>query len=253
MYVWPRLPTSSARVELQSLHASDPMTLRSTSALSHPEAAPVAVGGTPVTTAVISTVRDRVRALADSLGFPAELPRPSVSSFDGPATRILHEEMNIIPADAASEEVWNFLSLVVLPDVAVWRYPGRADERLLGRPRNVFRRLWWRGETIGADLIDVPRGLGEDELVGIMERPTLAANPRTARMLAQVLVERGDEVGVARSEVMRDLAKRFLRQQAVICVDILPDAGVRAILDSCICETAASIGSSTQPLARSPE
>ncbi len=190
---------------------------------------------------VIVTLRDRVRALSDKLGFPADLPRQNVSDFDRPATRILHETMNIIPADAASEDVWNFLSLIVLPDIAVWRFPARADERLLGRPRNTFRRLWWRGETVGADLIDGPNGLGEDELVNIMERATLAANPRTAALLARVIVERGSEAPTGRSELMRDVSKRFLRHQAVINVDVISDSEVQQILDSCVDEAVKSL------------
>lgn len=187
------------------------------------------------------SVRERIRVVADSLGFPEELRRPNVASFDQPATRILHNQMGIVPADAASDEVWNFVTLVLLPDVAVWRFPGRADERLLGRPRNVFRRLWWRAETVGADVIDAPRGLGEDELVNIMEKTTIAANPRTASLLAQLIFERGDETGIARSELMRDVTKRFLRQQAVLCMDVLCDATVQEILEVCFRDAVASL------------
>ncbi len=55
-------------------------------------------------------------------------------------------------------------------------------------------------------------------------------------------VERGDGVGVARSDVMRDVAKRFLRKQAVVGIDVLSDASVQAILDECLDEAAVSLG-----------
>jgi hypothetical protein len=35
-----------------------------------------------------------------------------------------------------SFRVWSFLTLVVLTDVGVWRFSGKADDRLLGRPRD---------------------------------------------------------------------------------------------------------------------
>lgn len=148
--------------------------------------------------------------------------------------------MQSVPADAASRHVW-FVALVVLPDLAVWRFPGRADERLLGQPRNVFRRLWWRAETVGSDLIDAQRGLGEDELVNIMERPTLAANARTARRLAQLLFEKGDATGLPRSELMRDVSKRVLRRQAVMCLDALPDDLLTEVLGDCFDEAIRSL------------
>lgn len=145
--------------------------------------------------------------------------------------------------------MWNFLTLLVLPDVAVWRFPGRADERLLGRSRNVFSRLWWRGEVVGADLIDVRSGLGEDELVNIMERPTLAANPTVARSLARIILERGAEVPVARSELMRDVSKRFLRAQAVLCVDALDPDEIWALSERCFDDSVPSLTSPPIPAA----
>ena len=107
----------------------------------------------------------------------------------------------------------------------------------MGRPRNVFRRLWARADVIGVDLIDAPDGLGEDELVNIFERPTLSANPRVARALAEAIVQRGRSTGLARSEVMRDAAKRVLRQQAVISLDVLDDEQLGAVMDRCLLES----------------
>ena len=54
--------------------------------------------------------------------------------------------LEIIPADAAHDETWNFLTLVVFPDVAVQRFPDMHVDRMIGTPRNV----------LGTDL--VPRG-----------------------------------------------------------------------------------------------
>lgn len=185
-----------------------------------------------------------MQALADEKGFPSPLDRASVAQFDRPATRILHEVMEIVPADAASEEVWNFVTLVLLPDVATWRFPDRSTDRMLGRPRNVFRRLWWRAEIVGSDLIDISDGLGEDELVNIMERSTLAASPALARAVAQAVVLRGSSVKAARSELMRDLAKRVLRAQAVLCIEALDSGAVSELVERCLAESISSLAPS---------
>ena len=87
------------------------------------------------------------------------------------------------PHEASHEEVWSYLTCCWLLDVAVWRFGAEADERrYIGNVnRNTFRRLWWRGRSWAE--IDLTR-LGEDELVNIMERPTIAADRRLARAIA---------------------------------------------------------------------
>jgi hypothetical protein len=103
--------------------------------------------------------------------------------------------------------VWSFLRLVLLPEIGPWRSFDRAQDRLLGHPRNVFRPSWWRAHVLGAGLDAVPEGqpLGEDELVQIMERPTLAANPAVARAVRDGVFRGAPHVAAARSELARDL------------------------------------------------
>lgn len=220
--VWPRLSEAPARQILRDIVDLDPRKLREIATIHHPDAAPVEIGGHRVDDSVIEELRDRIRERAGICGFPEPLNKGAVGGFDRPVTRILHSTMNIVPADAASERVWNYVTLVLLPDVAVWRWPMRATNRLLGHPRNAFRRLWWRAEVVGPDLIDAPNGLGEDELVNIMERSTIAASSRLSRALAEKIFN--SQTSMARSEVMRDSAKRLLRIQAVLATDILADS-----------------------------
>jgi hypothetical protein len=223
-YVYPRLPTAAALHHLREFADRPPADLRHLSAVEHPDAAPVATGGSPVPTEVLRDVAREVRLLADHLAFPDELGRARVADFDIPCGLLLHDRMRIVPADAAAEGVWSFLSLVVLPDVAVWRFPSRAQDRLTGRPRNVFRRPWWRVEILGqagsGTLDEGGAPLGEDEMVQIMERPRLAANPAVARSVARVL-RRSTVTPGGRSELMRDLAKRYLRLMPVVSLDSL--------------------------------
>lgn len=244
LFVWPRLPVGPAKLILERLKSSDPLSLREDAALRHDDAAPIAVGGQPVKEERVRALQERIRGIAEGYGYPHRFTRPVGTPFDQKVTRVLHETMAIVPADAASEEVWNFLSLVVLPDVAVWRWPGRADNRLLGHPRNVFRRLWWRAEVVGSDLIDVPGGLGEDELVNIMERTSLAADVRLARALGRAVHTLADIGGVARSEIMRDAGKRMLRLQSVLCFELMDDEAIASSVGSAVSESIAALADS---------
>ena len=104
----------------------------------------------------LSEVRKKIVALANELGFPEQLGRQAVRNFDQPAADILYNSIDLVPAEAANGEIWNFLTLVLLPDIAAWRYPNidaKYDfERWLGGDRNVFRKLWWRQATLGKTL-----------------------------------------------------------------------------------------------------
>ena len=153
-----------------------------------------------------------VRDLAARDGYPN---RPTVrqrNAFDAECAGRLLDRMEIVTADAAHDGVWAFIGCVLLPDIGWWRFSERSPARLLGGPRNAFGRLWWRartllernGEQAGGGVLD---RLGEDELVQVMERPSLAGNPRVARQLCQSFLSAvGREGTINRMELMRDSA-----------------------------------------------
>src|SRR3954463_12324526 len=131
-----------------------------------------AVGGSRMPEAELTALRVAIVHQAREHGFPNELNDPS--QFDGRCARLLHERLAITPHEASHEEVWSYLTCCWLLDVAIWRFGADADERrFIGNVnRNTFRRLWWRAEVLG-EAVDLEL-LGEDELVNIMERPTIA-------------------------------------------------------------------------------
>jgi hypothetical protein len=157
--------------------------------------------------------------------------------FDGRCARALHAALPISPHEAAEEAVWSHLTVCWLMDVAVWRWGGMRDDRRFRGDinRNTFRRLWWRAEVFGPD-IDLTQ-LGEDELVNIMERPTISSNRRLARSLARAFLDRvrdGDDAG--RMMLMRDAGKRLVRLTPIIDFHSLDDAEledvIRTVLDA---------------------
>jgi hypothetical protein len=157
--------------------------------------------------------------------------------------------MNIVPADAANDGVWTFLACQLLPDVATWRFPDRHEERLLGTARNTFRRLWWRayildGGRSTSDNTIVVNELGEDEVVQVMERPSLAGNARLARRMCLVFLELVVRTPqVSRMELMRDTAKRLIRLTPFIALDALDDDILADILRSAFSESAGTLRS----------
>ncbi|WP_312573989.1 hypothetical protein, partial [Staphylococcus saprophyticus] len=83
--------------------------------------------------------------VAEDCGFPEAMARSQVRDFDQRAAAVLYDSLDLVPAEAANQEIWNYLTLSVLPDIAAWRYPNISRspsfERWLGVDRNVFRKL----------------------------------------------------------------------------------------------------------------
>lgn len=235
--LYPRLPRHLARQVIADRHGVGHEQLRNLAELSHPDAEPSATGGHPADTSKLEEVQLAIREVAKRAGFPKPLGG-STQSFDRPCGSVLFNTMNIVPADAAEEGVWSFLTLIVVPEIGPWRFPAQAEERLVGRPRNVLRRTWWRAWALGPDLSYAPEGcepLGEDESVQIMERPSLGGNRRTARAF-QTAVWRAEQQGLAvpRSELMRQLARRGRAVKSHIQLDALTDEALDDLLDQII-------------------
>lgn len=232
--LYPRLHRAAAQRILTGRSALTVEELGDLGALEHPEAAPSATGGHPVSTDKLRDIQTAIREVAAAAGFPKP-PAGSTQTFDRPCGSVLYRLMDIVPADAAEEGVWSFLTLILVPEIGPWRFPRQSDERILGHPRNVLRRLWWRAWALGPDLDFAPEGckpLGEDESVGIMERPSLGGNRRSARALQDALW-RAELAGltVPRSELMRQLARRLRATKSHISLDSLTDGALRELLD----------------------
>ena len=251
IFLYPRLPRVASRTIIAQSASSTLRELRDGSALTHPDAAPSATGGTPVPPSVLLKVQQEMRQIADRFEFPKPLSLAGQQEIDRLWGTYLRASMGIIPGDAAEEGVWSFLSLVVLPELAPWRFPGRTEERLLGRPRNTLRRLWWRAWTLGPNLSWAPEGcmpFVEDEYVQIMERTSVAGNTRTARAFQQA-VWRAEhaEIPMGRSDVVRELLPRLRAMLSYLCLDIIADSELDDLLNELLDEVLTANGHLTVP------
>lgn len=188
-----------------------------------------AVGGARIDPSTLETLRADILELATAHGMPDQIR--DVPTFEGRGARLIRDALPMTPHEASHEEVWSYLTCCWLLDVAVWRFGADAsDDRFIGHiNRNTFRRMWWREEVLGA-AVDLTR-LGEDELVNIMERPTLYADARVARAIAHEFltrVERGDVPD--RMRLMREATKRLLRLTPFLAFTALADAQVDIVV-----------------------
>lgn len=210
-----------------------------------------AMAGTPVPRETLQKVAEQVRNLAVELGYPDEqIARGNVRLFDRPAGAVLHDLMQISPAEASRSEVWNYVSLIWLCDVAVWRFPSRETYRIMGagygptanrRNRNAFGRLWWATEVLDSEArLSVADGsgepLGEDEIVGIMERSNaIAPAPVVAQTLAKhgrmFFYENGERMTLSRQDFFRELGKYVTRLRAVVNISALGEEEVSDLME----------------------
>ena len=230
-YVYPRLPLSRAMALLEEhracFEAGGYRALEEAVAYSHPHAAPVATGGRVALHGDIEKVRLAVlEEMGPLLDRRTDYTRDSIR-FDVTLGNALHSALAIVPADAAHDDTWSFLTLVVFPDLAARRFRTMHDDRMLGRPRNVLRRVWQRAEVLGDALYEHPRPLGEDEAVGLFERTALARNRRLVRIAAlEVMDSRADN----RSQWAREMYKFLQYRTGPLLLDALNDEDLLSIV-----------------------
>ncbi|ORB66671.1 DUF6339 family protein [Mycolicibacterium tusciae] len=244
MIVLPRLAREPALQLLTSLPVSDIRLLAAAMPDMSQSVTYTPVGGTRISDSELHALRDEILALAREYGMPSSIQNPS--EFEGRAARLLRQRLDISPNEASHEEVWTYLTCCWLLDVAVWRFGAQADRRrFVGNiNRNTFRRLWWRAEVLGPE-IELTQ-LGEDELVNIMERPTIAADLRLARGVAREFLSRVDRgAAESRMQLMREAMKRLLRLTPMVSFAALDDNELNSTIEEIF--NAAAAGLSDQP------
>lgn len=241
--IYPELGAGVAREPIETLRHAQADSLVDAVSLNHPDATYPPVGATRADPLQIEELRARVMTVAEFHGFPAPRGRRT-AGFDRDCAIALHEAMGIAPHAASSVGMWTFITVCVLPDVAVWRFPEPGVDRLSGHVnRNVFRRLWWRVEILGVPP-DVPDAIWdrEDVLVQIMERPGLSGNPSVARILADVFRAGTEDRAEAQyQELMRDFQLRIMRTSALIRLDLLTRDELIRLLSEHMVDTRAQI------------
>ncbi|WP_329069550.1 DUF6339 family protein [Amycolatopsis sp. NBC_01480] len=234
--LFPRLLPAQAQV-LYSSHRLLPVeSLKEQAALHYDSAVYVATGGDRVRERDLDDLRKAVVTAARQHGFPGAATPKNRNDFDREVAELLHRTMGVAPAEAASRDIWVFLALVVLPDVAFWRFDGKTDERFLAKDltRHVFGRLWWRAHLVHDPASAEPYAalyiLGEGAFDQIYaRRRALGGSPQLVRAILHVW-NGIDTTGLNESELLKDFLKRLLRLGAFMSFETLQDEQLRAEL-----------------------
>ena len=259
--LYPRVPNSQAKERVEELQSLPLDKLFELSELEPSGIVFAPTGGVRIDVCELGQLRDGIRECAQLLGYPS--PNASRSKFDMVMTRWIHSNMRIRVTEASQFGVWSYIGLYLVPELARWRFPGEKDKptgakRFLGSSRglrNVLGRLWWRGEYLRQEpgtfifpelpsalddlsrlwLTNEPYGLvsllGEDELVGITERPTLSGNRAFCRSVARALVvSHAKAPRVTRSQLLRDAMKRIYRLGGIMTFEALDELTLYNVL-----------------------
>ena len=199
-----------------------------------------------VTEQELQHLRTGIVGIATEHGYPVPRPRGGHAPFDQQLAIHLYEQMGVVPAEAAAGGIWSFLALVLLPDIAAWRYPDRHRDRFIGADlmigssnRHVFGRLWARVHILGAE---ASSGLGEDNVVQFFERSTFGGDPRLARAIGETHIHTIAANRVIQSqELMRDAMKRLRRLAVVVSFGALGNDQLRRLLEEVFATSAAAL------------
>lgn len=238
----PQLPAAGAMPLLEAIASADPAELDPGTQLRHPQAFTLPTGGLPVEDGLLVQLRDPVVAAARDHGFPSVRPAGFLA-FELMVAEILAEWPPLWngrdpSGEALRNDCWTFLTIVVLADVAAWRWPsgegspGRKawQGRMLGGMRNTFQRIFRRVMCLdrGPDHPDrwgLIRDLQEDDFSAILERPGLSSNRDIAVCLAEEYIamkRRLQSLGAAaRTSVYRQATKAVRAYGVVQPLDLL--------------------------------
>ena len=247
----PRLdPSPAVSKTVEELAVASLETCQSARSVSHPLAWHDPLGGTPIDHAVLARLAERLTDAARLGGYPSEVDRDTRTA-DIEMSIVLYETLGLAPAAAIEPGVWNFLSVVLVPDLVRWRFPAREggsrealiDRWLVGGRsfRQAFERLWWRACLLRDARSEDPwatlRRLLEDDFIALVERPHLVGYSDAVLALARTVLARVDRGGVNQGSLMRAAAKRLLRRAAFVELHALDAKGLDALMDG-ICREA---------------
>ncbi|MFJ4788932.1 DUF6339 family protein [Streptomyces sp. NPDC088794] len=231
-FLYPRLLSEQARPLFEEYRHLTITELSSRFTVTHESAVYVATGGDRVAPNQLRELRDGVLNLAKQAGFPDSSDRTRNAEFDLRLASLLHAEMGMVPAEAASRDVWAFFALALLPDVAFWRYPQPPRDRVLGTDltRHVFGRLWWRAQLVRSPGDPEPYAaleiLGEAAFDQIYaRRAALGGSPHLVRAILRVWRDL-DLSGLNERDALRDFLKRLLRLAPFVLFDGIDEAAL---------------------------
>lgn len=252
--LYPRLLAGQAKPLFEEFNRLTISELTERVSTNHDSVVYAATGGDRVPEAHLLLIREAILEIAKESGFPEKGTTKDNARFDLRIAEFLHSQAKLMPAEAASGDVWAFLGLMVLPDVAYWRYPSPPRDRVLGTDitRHVFGRMWWRAQLVYTPESQSPyealNVLGEEAFDQIYSRrKALGGSPYLVKAILRVWNEldltplRGK---ITARDALRDFLKRLLRLAPFMLFEALEEKQLDAELRTTLHETVTAVVSS---------
>lgn len=250
----PQIPASVAESLLTQLSLSRSFDLDPGDELRCAQAIIQPTGGLPITDTPLKDLRAAIVSAARSHGFPDSRPA-SFLRFELEVAQVLAAWSPLWNAqgtpsgEALRNDCWTFITLVVLPDIAIWRWPAKGGEdgsgshswkgRIVGGSRNAFQRIFRRVMCLDRgvehpDRWGLIRELQEDDFSAIIERPGLSSNREIAVCLGEeylAMKQRLSQQSAGeRQEVYRQATKAIRAYSVVQPLDLMSDENRAALI-----------------------
>jgi Family of unknown function (DUF6339) len=254
--LYPRLPPAVAQHLFEDLKSQSVVTMPH--ATSHPDAVFAALGGVEASKDMLGSLADAIRHEARTAGFPRppEDGSAGAARFDLACADVLRKRMDMVPAEAASVDVWAFIGAILLPDVSFWRFPEPPADRVIGPDltRHTFARLWWRAYMLadldGQEGLSVLSAISESEMNQLFERRSIGGNRKLVRATARQLLKLDKDR--RRREPVRDAIRRIRRLLAFLIPESLADSDLDEVIAQVFAEAPAGPAAPSVPDQGSP-
>lgn len=186
---------------------------------------------------LVYEISKELHKIAQKFGFPNSTNKLSKSKFDQKVSIYLSNLEYLKTGEAFRDDIWAFITTIVVPDIVAWRFFEMPFERFAGGTRNTLQRLWLRGTILDrgeshADRWGLIYNLTEDAMVQIFERPSIASNPELAKSIAEEWCKRSTLLGKNRMEdIMRNAIKIIRIKNQIINLAYLAPLEMKIAVD----------------------
>tara|TARA_Y100001933_G_scaffold216780_1_gene224074 strand:- start:115 stop:939 length:825 start_codon:yes stop_codon:yes gene_type:complete len=188
-------------------------------------------GGQRIPTSYLNDLREEIKETAIRFGFP--LKKKSYLDFEFEIAKIFfsspflwNDNDGNPTGEALRNNFWAYLTILLLPDIATWRWGFPKDNiptkawsvRMRGGGiRNTFQRIFRRvvsfdkGKNFSdSERLELIQQLNEDEFQAIIERTSLSASPKISIFCAEEIISRKP------NENISDKMKQFIYRKSSI-------------------------------------
>ncbi|MGV2821951.1 hypothetical protein ABZX73_13845 [Brevibacterium casei] len=174
-----------------------------------------ATGGRRMSESELLELRSKCLSAVDDQGGAAPL---TTSQFDLRIGRVLYEYSVGSTGEFGNSKVWDFITLVLLPDLATERFSGTASSAVArfsgGNRRHVFQRLWRRWNVFGEEVVARDQ-LTEDDYGALLERRLTSERREIALRAAESIIKSGRK-GSSRREYTRILMRQLVQISGIV-------------------------------------